>query len=365
MSKGQIVKSMLVSTIIVLFLIISPVSIQNGIKKGRVSAFSTDEESFMGVIEIWHVAGFKAYSGAVGNLLKSCATDVSDRHFGVYFKVISMSETEYAERIARGESADIYSLPLGFEYGDKFKVLDENKFLNVKQEILQTGASDGSLLAVPYLYSGYCVAANCEILKQEPDDIEPDILTDICANLSSEKHTAMSGDELCAALYGFTGDIAPIEQFKSGYSEFAVTDFRTIGDIERKNADGKGFPLKIFPCSSYTDLVQYISFNSKITDEKSGYAYELLQNILSSETQMKIADMGAYTVIEGEDASALRDRYTSVAGELFTLYIKPRIPNSFSYRVCRDSLTADAQAVLRKESLRNKLVDRIDELMGE
>ena len=52
-----------------------------------------EEEEFSGVINVWHVVGFKPYMGSVGAWLKKIADRAERRHFGVYFEVESISES--------------------------------------------------------------------------------------------------------------------------------------------------------------------------------------------------------------------------------------------------------------------------------
>ena len=363
MRGAKAIRCTVVSVLIIAYLIFTPHLILRGIENGRKSYFEKPEEKFRGIINVWHIAGFKAYSGAVGNLLRERTSRISDKHFGVYFRVISMTATEYAERIARGEQADVYSYPLGSEYSDRLLSLDAEKLPVLRDGILQTGEDDGILYAVPYMYSGYCLAVNCSLLKEQPttESVSSENLTEKCKRLTTDKHTALCGNELCAALYGFTGRVGQIDTFRSGYAEYAFTDFRTVGDIDRKNAQGKGFPIAYYPVSAYTDLVQYLCINKNIDERKLDYIYMLISDMLTETVQNKIADMGAYTVTEPSDLSELTKRYTSAPADMLTLYLEPEIPNTFAYRRCRDSLTDEARLAL--EGDREKLAERINELI--
>ena len=73
-----------------------------------------EEEEFSGVINVWHVVRFKPYMGSVGAWLKKIADRAERRHFGVYFEVESISETEAEAKLQNGEFPDVISFPAGF-----------------------------------------------------------------------------------------------------------------------------------------------------------------------------------------------------------------------------------------------------------
>ena len=68
-----------------------------------------EEEEFSGVINVWHVVGFKPYMGSVGAWLKKIADRAERRHFGVYFEVESISEAEAEAKLQNGEFPDVIS----------------------------------------------------------------------------------------------------------------------------------------------------------------------------------------------------------------------------------------------------------------
>ena len=73
-------------------------------------------ESYQGIISLWHIVGFKSYQGSMGAWLEKAAATLEKKHKGVYFEVESMTFSDYEARRERGEKADMYSLPLGWEY---------------------------------------------------------------------------------------------------------------------------------------------------------------------------------------------------------------------------------------------------------
>ena len=85
--------------------------------------FSAEEEAYTGILTVWHVVGFKPYSGSMGTTLASIAKDVERAHYGVFFDVIAMDEAEYMQRTERGEVPDIISFPIGLCYPEQLSPL--------------------------------------------------------------------------------------------------------------------------------------------------------------------------------------------------------------------------------------------------
>lgn len=302
------------------------------------------------------------YSGAVGNILKDEAANLTGKHFGVYFNVIAMSEDEFRERTARGESADIYSYPLGFEYSDKLMRLDENELPHIKGRLSDSGRDNGILYAVLYLYSGYCFAENCEINKSTNSEAPLD--SDFLNNILKYNESAVCGNELISVICGLDKCTGNTDRFKSGECEFAVADFRTAGDCIRKYESGKGFSGRYVPCTHFTDLVQFLCINKSIDEGKVSYAYEFINSILSEKVQKKLPEMGAYTVTDCFDTEELRDMYSSIAYDAFSTYLSPEIPNFFEYRRCKDTLFEDSQKALDGDTDAVKRVkERVNEMI--
>ena len=364
MRKLRFVFVVIIDICIILYFIFAPSIIRQGIEESRVSYWKYADEDFCGMINVWHVAQFKTHTGAVGNLIKEQAKIISKKHFGVYFTVTAMTPDEYYERIARGESADIYSLPLGFEYSDIFLPLDESLTSGIRPSLISTGSDGDTLYALPYLYSGYCLMENTELTKNtDAESISSaEDLKNAVSAYTSDKHVPLCGNVVYACEYGYSGSFDETKSFKDGKTEYAVTDFRTVGDLERLQQRGKGFTHRYIALDNYTDLVQYLLLNKKLQPEKYKYCAELISLLLSDKVQTALSSMNAYPVNETADIEALRDSYSSVALELFSLYMNPKVPNFFLYRQHRDALFSDAKAAISGDSDAKK---RFDERMAE
>ena len=102
-----------------------------------------EEEEFSGVINVWHVVRFKPYMGSVGAWLKKIADRAERRHFGVYFEVESISETEAEAKLQNGEFPDVISFPAGFLNGRELRIMNGTEIFGIDGTAVDFGDGYG------------------------------------------------------------------------------------------------------------------------------------------------------------------------------------------------------------------------------
>ncbi|MBR5948610.1 MAG: hypothetical protein IKZ82_08220 [Clostridia bacterium] len=236
------------------------------------------KEAFSGVISCWHVVRFKPYSGSMGAWLEKYARRMEKRHFGVYFEVESMTESEAERRMAAGLFPDIISFPRGF----------------IEKSELRETASGTASDAENESLRAWALAASCELLLYYPetaDGEETELLE------TAKKHN--------------------LEEFKSGKSPCCVADVRGAGDMQRLLSAGKADYFEVLPFASETELVQFIGIVSKTEDEKLPYALEYIDLILGEAAQTELVSIGLLAMNKAVslsyEQSFLADAYRRIA----------------------------------------------------
>ncbi len=364
--------AVIITIAIALYLIFAPEFIMSGIESSR-KASNSKQDSFTGIISLWHIVGFKAHTGSVSTFLNACVSEFEKSHFGVFISVTPMTEEEYKENISAGKRADIYSFPLGLEYSDAFMPLDSDtlheSISSIRSGFIETGKFENTLYALPYLYSGCCLITNDDLLTKQSITMQetPDksSINDTLKNLRTDTHAPLCGNEVYSCLYGLcAGSVGEYDTFKSGKSEFAVSDFRAYGDIERRQGSKGSFSASAYAIFEYTDLVQYIAMDKSISDKKQVYAYEFMEKLFTERAQATLSDLNAYPVIDTDNIAELKNTYTSIAYDAFSVYRKPTIPNCFLYKRYRDALKEDAlKAVSGDADAKSRFDKRINELI--
>ena len=355
---------------IIIYLVFAPNIIRQGILQGRVSHWEHEKESFSGIIDMWHVVGFKAHTGSVSSWLIKQTKKLEEKHFGVYINVSAMTLDEYEARIERGEEADVYSFPSGLMYSDGFLPLDgiadEGRLSHVRDGFLKSGMYEGKLYAIPYMYSGYCLMQNTELMQKAgaQTDASAESINKVAESMAqNEKITPISGDYIYSCRYGINVQVEQLGNFRYGSTCMTLCDFREVGDAERRIKNGKGFTVTAYATDDpYTDLVQYAAVREDVETEKLEYVYEILDALLTPEAQGELAELNAYGVTGFDDVKKTMETYSSVAYDAFSVYSTPEIPNCFMYKRHRDALREDAMAALSGDGDARK---RFDERMRE
>ena len=112
MNRKQIIVSLIVTSIMALFMVYSPKYLMSSRSLLTLQRDEENTEQYQGIIEVWHIVGFKPYRGSLGSWVSNTAKQLEKRHSGVYLEVDSITMEEYEARIARGEQPDVFSFPL-------------------------------------------------------------------------------------------------------------------------------------------------------------------------------------------------------------------------------------------------------------
>lgn len=336
--------------------------------------FSPAEEPYTGIISVWHIVGFKPYSGSMSTALAAIAKGIERRHHGVFFDVIAMDEAEYTERLARGESPDLLSFPLGVCYPDQLSTFDELPVECISKDMAAVGEWDGKIYALPYAMSAHALIVNTGLF-QERGAMLPEgtrnaawILqaaeTFAAAQKSGKQKQlpALSGNAVLAAALGLTGEVAEYDAFRSGKAAIAIADLRSAGDLEALQSAGKGFAFEASILSGDTSLVQMIGLSHGIDQKKRAYAIELIERIFSETAQKQFAQLGLISVTEVDPKALPESALLASAAEHLR---EPKIPNAFLLQRYRDALEETARRVLAGDAEAKKDFEaRLKELVS-
>lgn len=163
-------------------------------------------ESYQGIISLWHIVGFKSYQGSMGAWLEKAAATLEKKHKGVYFEVESMTFSDYEARRERGEKADMYSFPLGWEYIEELQPIDMT-MPEMRGNMADSCRYHGGVYGLPYAASGYVLAVNSRIIQEKGLDMDM-----LCGMIRSGE-AKVSGDEIIACIYGAKGELGDEEDF--------------------------------------------------------------------------------------------------------------------------------------------------------
>lgn len=334
------------SGLIALYLLFSPRWILSGLSADpRGALFQNEPPDWYGLVELWHIASFRPYRGSVTTFLEERAVAYGKTHPGVRIKVIGITEKQFAERIARGETPDAYSFASGLIYREALSELP----LEVPKLVPPAvpARAEGELYAVPYLLSGYALAVNTQLLYSRaltmPEAADSAFLQ---AALDYEaKSPQLYAPEILAARLKLSGALAAREDFLAGGVLAALCDVYTVGMINR--SDRLNLLIEAVPAPEYTDLVQYIGPARGADEKRREVVADFAAYLLSEDVQKKLPAIGCLPALYGAPDVVYDEPLLSA---LFENYQTAAAPDPFAYERHKGTLLADAQRALFGEA---------------
>ena len=280
------------SVLLLAFLLFSPAPLQRAMQRDPTrELFENEAPEWYGVIEIWHIAGFRTYQGSVTNFLQEQCSAFSRKHPGVHFEVTGLTPEMYENRIARGLRPDAYSFPAGFLESSALRTVSAS--VPILRDGIAVGTdADDSSLAVPYLSSGYFLLLNEQRALQDggtlPDRADAALLSSL-ADRGELSFPAAFG-----AAFGLSGTSWEYADFLAGRCTAAIADARSLGDLLRSTE--QNLVVTALPLSGFTDEVLYLAAAKDTDDRRVFYIGALSEYLLSETVQRSVTSLGAMPV---------------------------------------------------------------------
>lgn len=332
MKRILICLRILLSICSICILCISSSYTMEDIKKNNYKELLTPKkENWTGIIEVWHIVGFKPFQGSITTFLQEIAQTVEAKHPGVYINVTGMEWNDALQKIKRGKTPDLWSFSSGQLYAEQLTKLNtDTTALGITEFFLNLGEVDG-VYAVPYTYSGYFIIGNTQLIQsnflpmKSLDDLQQ------CID-QADKQLACDSPHIAAQL-GLTAQLVPSDVFKSGKTAYGIVDARTLGDLCRKQ-DQK-IIFDVICAIPYTNQIQYIGISPSINEAKEDHIIEYINSIFSEKSQANLANLGLFPVIHPENNPIYSNDYIEKAKQVLN---NPQMINTFVYHSIKDKL---------------------------
>lgn len=314
------------------------------------------DESFHGIIKVWHIVEFKPYQGSVTAFIEALATSIEAKHPGVYFEITGLTYEAAESRLARGEQPHVWSFPIGMLGSMNFRAVSGNfNSLEYKGNITPLYMGD-DIAALPYLFSGYFLMGNTVLMQRlgltflEQGDYErllagdseavTDLLQSAMNSKSTTRYGALIAPSAIAARLNLSGKLGESGDFKAQQVPLMIGDARAYGDeVRRENA----FSMDVVPLGGFTDLLQYIGMDSAIDDARVFYAEELISLLLDEAQQRKLCSLGALPVTPINGELQFSD---SMLQSFYNAYSMPVTPEPQRFYELKESFYEAAKAAV-------------------
>jgi len=336
--RKRIIGALLLSVMVVVFLYVAAPYLDASLDD---EAENEEYRGFSGIIHVWHVVGFKPYSGSLGSALSDIAKTVEKQHYGIFYEVDAIDIEEYEMRRLRGETPDILSFPLGLSDSRELLALDPACEMMLPEAWRGIGTGeDGAVKSLAYAASSRMVLINTALM-QEYGGIMPEKFADmqwlsdtyanITASIEAKRRKgiyAVAGDASLPESLGVEGKTAEYDAFRKGKASVGIADLRAVAEMDSLEKAGKGFPFEAFPLASDSEnLVQFIAISASADSEKQLFAKEYVSALFGEKAQKSFLKLGLispyYMLREGE---AENDPVLISAYDAFDA---AKIPNTF------------------------------------
>ena len=335
----------IMAALIIVYLIVSPAIIQKGLARDQYRDWLTPEKpAWEGRIELWHIVSFRVYQGSVTRYLRERADAYCRAHPGVYMEVVGLTEAQYESRVARGAFPDAYSFAGGLLYAEQLRPFsyEPPDFRGT----LRPAAAGGNTYAIPWMMSGYFLAANTQLLSKYrmelPESPDAAFLQEALSLGGTSPQLAMP--LILAARAALDGMPAEESAFTGGRSMLAVLDARSLGDILRGSSGN--LTISAQPYESYTDQVQYIGAARQTDEVRAAIIADFIAFLLTDAEQERLSTLGALPVTRSAEPAFAEN-------ELELLYAalqNPLTPEPFNYQRHKGMLLEEAALALGGDS---------------
>lgn len=344
---------LIICVALLVFLFFAPTILVNGVKKNVYTIKEEKKEGgYQGIITMWHVVDWRTGRGAGVTHLKKCATVFEKNNLYFFIEIEGMTLQEANERLKSGEKPDIISYPNGFfenPVGLEKLDIDQSK---VNQNLIKSGMSGTSVYAAAYMYGGYMLFTNSDMLyKKDLDNFDetgiPNYAFNAClknlsytekrGNVETKINSIGFDEKATLPEAGLSYHMQPLGWDEDSEDEFMIipedidyskpskglyakcdvggdsSDFikettamlvgsqDTYGRLAKLSDQGKGPEYMATALSPFTDMIQYLSIYQTDDELKKNTLNKLIMFLQSEYCQKKLENLYVFPVIYLED----------------------------------------------------------------
>lgn len=298
-----------------------------------------EEPYFQGILHMWHISDWRTGGSSAYTFLENRIKQYEAQNPHVFIELASYTPEKAAKALADGQQPDIISYPCGTEPGFALASLPHQSFL------MQIGEDN----AYPYMFGGYCLLVNNDLLSENGVDIyegwgiRPDSLL-AAAQLGAAFDAEEGYSSLPAlALHAYPpapkpntstfGEPEPpnamlrlkaaytggLDAFAKGEIAVLIASHRQLFEASERYTQGECPSFTAYAIGGYTDMAQLVSIAQQKDDElRQKTCEEFAAYLVSPSSQKKLEALGVFPSINIPDMYAENDALSAVFEQLCT-----------------------------------------------
>lgn len=294
--------------LVILLLVVSPWLILSYYEKLPEKPF------FQGILHMWHISGWRTGGSSSYAFLENRIRQYEARNPHVFIELESYTAEKAAIALQNGQKPDIISYPYGMEMA-----LDLAPLPHINSLMLNDQDN-----AYPYMFGGYCLLVNNDLLGENGIDIyqgwgiRPDALLE-AAQLGVAMDSEESYSPLPAlALHAYPPAPKPnistfgepempdvilglnasfndgLSSFCKGEAAVLIASHRQLFEASERYTQGEAPGFSAYAIGGYTDMAQMLSISVQENELRQSACVEFAAWLVSPSSQQKLEALGVF-----------------------------------------------------------------------
>ncbi len=276
-----------------------------------------EEPYFQGILHMWHITSWRTGGSSSRAFLENRIRQYEAQNPHVFVELESYTAEKAAEALAGGQKPDIISYPFGTELALELAPLPHQDFLMLNRE-------DG---AYPYMFGGYCLLVNNDLLSENGVDIyqgwgiRPDALLEAAklgvAFDAEEGYSALPAlalhayppapkpnvstfgePEMPEAMLGLSVSLTGgFESFCKGETAVLIASHRQLFEATERYTQGEAPGFTAYAIGGYTDMAQMVCVSVQEDELRQSACAEFAAYLVSPSSQKKLEALGVFPTV--------------------------------------------------------------------
>lgn len=279
-----------------------------------------EPEQYSGILTLWHISGWRTGGSSAAAFLEKRIVRYEAQNPRVFIELECLSGDEAAAAFADGLKPDIISYPYGFDVKPDLAQLPPAASLPFSPRT-----------AYPYLYGGYCIIINTDMLGERGVDvyegwgIRPERLLE-----AAKLGVCFDSEDGCTSLPALAAHAYPpagrpsisafgepeppdaalsmagawedgLDIFLRGEAAVLIASHRQLFEVQQKYERGEAPGFKAYAAGGYTDMIQMISVCADENEQKQEAAKRFASLLLENGAQRGLDALGVFPAVAGVD----------------------------------------------------------------
>ncbi len=318
--------------LVILLLVVSPWLILSYYEKLPEAPY------FQGILHMWHITGWRTGGSSSYAFLENRIKQYEAQNPHVFIELESYTPEKADKALQNGQRPDIISYPYGIDPALDFAPLPHHNFLMLNDQDK----------AYPYMFGGYCLLVNNDLLSENGIDIyqgwgiRPDALleaAELGVAFDAEEGysslpvlalhayppapkpnmTTFGEPEMPDVALGLSASYSDgLGSFCKGESAVLIASHRQLFEASERYTQGEAPGFTAYAIGGYTDMAQMVSISLQEDELRQSACENFVEWLVSPACQKKLEALGVCPAVSDVDIYRQNEALRAVYDQLCT-----------------------------------------------